>query len=111
MMAAARQGHALSGERRFNEPATQPSCLPSCASVFRSPPRDHAALLFDVAGLKGTRIGGAEVSPKHANFIVNTGNASARDIALLIDRAQSAVERHSGIRLIPEVRRVGELSS
>jgi UDP-N-acetylmuramate dehydrogenase len=111
MMAVARQGHALRGEHRFNEPATQPSGLPSCGSAFRHPPSDHAARLSEGAGVKGTRIGGAEVSPKHANFIVNTGNASARDIALLIDGAQSAVERHSGIRLIPEVRRVGELSS
>jgi len=90
--------------------ATQPSGLPSCGSVFRNPPGDHAARLIEAAGLKGLRIGGAEVSPKHANFIINTGEASARDIALLIDRIQAEVARNSGIRLIPEVRRVGELS-
>ena len=111
MMAAARQGHALRGERRDNEPATEPTGLPNCGPSFRHPPGDHAARLSEAAGVKGTCIGGADVSPKLANFIVNTGNASARDIALLIDGAQSAVERHSGIRLIPEVRRVGELSS
>jgi len=90
--------------------ATQPIGLPSCGSVFRNPPGDHAARLIEAAGLKGTRIGGAEVSPKHANFIINTGAASARDIGLLIDHVQAEVERTSGIRLIPEVRRVGELS-
>lgn len=90
--------------------ATQPTGLPSCGSVFRNPPGDHAARLIEAAGLKGVRIGGAEVSPKHANFIINTGTASARDIASLIDRVQAEVERASGIRLIPEVRWVGELS-
>ncbi|MGB5831261.1 MAG: UDP-N-acetylmuramate dehydrogenase [Thiohalocapsa sp.] len=89
--------------------ATQPTGVPSCGSVFRNPPGDHAARLIEAAGLKGMRIGGAEVSPKHANFIINTGTASARDIAALIDRVRAEVERTSGIRLIPEVRRMGEL--
>jgi UDP-N-acetylmuramate dehydrogenase len=87
--------------------ATQPTGLPSCGSVFRNPPGDHAARLIEAAGLKGRRIGGAEVSPKHANFIINLGDASARDIARLIDLVRDEVERTSGIRLIPEVRRVG----
>ena len=86
---------------------TQPIGLPSCGSVFRNPTGDHAARLIEAAGLKGVRIGGAQVSEKHANFIINTGDASAADIAALIDRVQSEVERHSGIRLVPEVRRVG----
>jgi UDP-N-acetylmuramate dehydrogenase len=90
--------------------ATQPTGLPSCGSVFRNPIGDHAARLIEAAGLKGRRIGGAEVSPKHANFIINTGDAKARDIARLIDLVQREVERTSGIRLIPEVRRVGDLS-
>lgn len=85
----------------------QPIGLPSCGSVFRNPPGDHAARLIEAAGLKGERIGGAQVSEKHANFIINTGDASAADIAALIDRVQSEVERHSGICLVPEVRRVG----
>lgn len=89
---------------------TQPTGLPSCGSVFRNPPGDHAARLIEAAGLKGRRIGGAEVSPKHANFIINLGDASARDIAQLIDLVQAEVERRSGIRLIPEVRRVGDLT-
>jgi len=88
--------------------ATQPTGLPSCGSVFRNPPGDHAARLIEAAGLKGRRIGGAEVSPKHANFIINLGDASARDIARLIDLVRDEVERTSGIRLIPEVRRVGD---
>jgi UDP-N-acetylmuramate dehydrogenase len=85
----------------------QPIGLPSCGSVFRNPPGDHAARLIEAAGLKGTREGGAQVSEKHANFIINAGGASARDIARLIERVQREVERDSGVKLIPEVRRVG----
>lgn len=88
--------------------ATQPTGLPSCGSVFRNPPGDHAARLIEACGLKGLRFGGAEVSPKHANFIINTGDATARDIARLIDHVRAEVERCHGIRLIPEVRRVGD---
>jgi UDP-N-acetylmuramate dehydrogenase len=87
--------------------ATQPTGLPSCGSVFRNPPGDHAARLIEACGLKGLRCGGAEVSPKHANFIINLGDATARDIARLIDHVQAEVERRHGVRLIPEVRRVG----
>jgi UDP-N-acetylmuramate dehydrogenase len=90
--------------------ATQPTGLPSCGSVFRNPPGDHAARLIEACGLKGLRIGGAEVSPKHANFIINTGNAKARDIARLIDHVRAQVECRHGVRLIPEVRRVGDFS-
>ncbi len=91
--------------------ATQPIGLPSCGSVFRNPPGDHAARLIESLGLKGFRIGGAEVSAKHANFIINTGDATATDIARLINHVQEAVERRTGIRLVPEVRRVaGERS-
>jgi UDP-N-acetylmuramate dehydrogenase len=85
----------------------QPIGLPSCGSVFRNPPGDHAARLIEAAGLKGLRQGGAQISEKHANFIINRGDASARDIARLIERVQSEVERASGVRLMPEVRRVG----
>jgi UDP-N-acetylmuramate dehydrogenase len=88
--------------------ATQPTGLPSCGSVFRNPPGDHAARLIEACGLKGLRLGGAEVSPKHANFIINTGNATAREIARLIDHVRAEVERCHGVRLIPEVRRVGD---
>jgi len=87
---------------------TQPIGLPSCGSVFRNPPGDYAARLIEAAGLKGLRLGGAQVSEKHANFIINTGAATASDIARLIERVQAEVERRSGIRLIPEVRRAGD---
>jgi UDP-N-acetylmuramate dehydrogenase len=87
--------------------ASQPTGQPSCGSVFRNPPGDHAARLIEAAGLKGQRLGGAEVSAKHANFIINTGDASATDIAALIERIQAEVVRASGVRLQPEVRRLG----
>ena len=90
---------------------TQPIGLPSCGSVFRNPPGDHAARLIESLGLKGHRIGGAQVSEKHANFIINTGSATAADIADLISHVQTVVERQTGVRLIPEVKRVaGEIS-
>jgi UDP-N-acetylmuramate dehydrogenase len=88
--------------------ASQPIGLPSCGSVFRNPPGDHAARLIESAGLKGRRIGGAEVSEKHANFIINTGGASALDIERLIDFVRDTVEHVHGIRLQPEVRVIGE---
>ncbi len=88
--------------------ASQPIGLPSCGSVFRNPPGDHAARLIESAGLKGRRIGGAVVSEKHANFIINTGGASALDIEKLIDLVRETVEQVHGIRLQPEVRVIGE---
>ena len=90
--------------------ATQPLGLPSCGSVFRNPPGDHAARLIESAGLKGHRIGGAEVSPKHANFIINTGDATATDIEALIDHVRQTVEERHGVELQHEVRIVGEVS-
>jgi UDP-N-acetylmuramate dehydrogenase len=86
---------------------TQPTGLPSCGSVFRNPPGDHAARLIESVGLKGYRLGGAQVSEKHANFIINTGEASALDIISLIEHVRQQVERRTGIGLIPEVRMVG----
>ncbi|MBK8161947.1 MAG: UDP-N-acetylmuramate dehydrogenase [Gammaproteobacteria bacterium] len=86
----------------------QPTGQPSCGSVFRNPPGDYAGRLIEACGLKGARIGGAEVSHKHANFIVNDGGASAADIEALILRVRETVERLQGVRLIPEVRIVGE---
>lgn len=88
--------------------ATQPTNLPSCGSTFRNPPGDHAGRLIEQAGLKGYRMGGAEVSVKHANFIVNTGEATAADIEQLILHVQSEVFRRFGVRLKTEVRIVGE---
>jgi UDP-N-acetylmuramate dehydrogenase len=86
---------------------TQPLGLPSCGSVFRNPPGDFAARLIESAGLKGHRIGGAEVSDKHANFIINRGNATAHDIESLLDYVQKTVADLHGIELVPEVRIVG----
>lgn len=88
--------------------ARQPLGLPSCGSVFRNPPGDHAARLIEAAGLKGLRMGGAEVSHKHANFIINTGGASASDIEALILEIRARVQSASGVRLQPEVRIIGE---
>ncbi|MBT8078526.1 MAG: UDP-N-acetylmuramate dehydrogenase [Gammaproteobacteria bacterium] len=87
---------------------TQPLGLPSCGSVFRNPPGDHAARLIEAAGLKGFAIGGAEVSGKHANFIINRGNASASDIERLIRHVHDSVAEAHGVDLIHEVRIVGE---
>jgi UDP-N-acetylmuramate dehydrogenase len=87
---------------------TQPTNQPSAGSVFRNPPGDHAARLIETCGLKGMCIGGACVSAKHANFIINTGNASASDIETLIIKVADIVEQQQGVRLIPEVRIVGE---
>lgn len=84
--------------------ATQPIGQPSCGSVFRNPPGDHAARLIEAAGLKGYRIGGAQVSEKHANFIINTGDATATAISQLIDHVQRTVATHSGIQLVTEVK-------
>jgi UDP-N-acetylmuramate dehydrogenase len=88
--------------------ATQPLGVPSCGSVFRNPPGDFAGRLIEQAGLKGVRIGGAGVSDKHANFILNLGGATAADVEALIERVRSTVERECGVRLEPEVRIVGE---
>ncbi len=89
--------------------ATQPLALPNAGSVFRNPPGDHAARLIEAAGLKGTRIGAAEVSEKHSNFIVNPGGAaSAGAIEMLIGRIQADVAEKFGVHLMREVRIVGD---
>src|SRR5476649_1409145 len=91
--------------------ATQPLSQPNAGSVFRNPPGDHAARLIESCGLKGFAIGGAQVSEKHANFIVNVAAASANDIESLIDHVQAAVLMKAGIELVREVRIVGERKS
>ena len=88
--------------------ASQPVSQPSCGSVFRNPPNDYAARLIEACGLKGHRIGGACVSLKHANFIVNLGEATAADIELLIVLVREQVRQQTGVNLEPEVRIVGE---
>jgi UDP-N-acetylmuramate dehydrogenase len=89
--------------------ATQPLQLPNAGSVFRNPPGDHAARLIESCGLKGLQRGGARVSEKHANFIVNPhGAARAADIEWLILEVRRIVLEKTGVELVPEVRIVGE---
>lgn len=88
--------------------ASQPLSFPNAGSVFRNPEGDHAARLIESCGLKGRSMGGAMVSLKHANFIVNTGHASASDIERLIDLVRETVLKETGIRLEREVRIIGE---
>jgi UDP-N-acetylmuramate dehydrogenase len=87
---------------------SQPVQQNSCGSVFRNPPGDHAARLIEATGLKGKTLGGARVSDKHANFIINTGGATAADIETLLIQVQGCVEQAHGVRLETEVRIVGE---
>jgi UDP-N-acetylmuramate dehydrogenase len=88
--------------------AAQPLGVPSCGSVFRNPEGDFAGRLIEEAGQKGRRIGGAMVSDKHANFILNLGSATAADIENLIAEVRAAVARTSGVELELEVRVIGE---
>jgi UDP-N-acetylmuramate dehydrogenase len=88
--------------------AAQPLGIPNAGSVFRNPPGDHAARLIEVCGLKGRRIGGASISAKHSNFIVNDGGATAADIEALIELAQNTVQQQFGVHLEREVRVVGD---
>jgi len=89
--------------------SSQPLNMPNAGSVFRNPPGDHAARLIEACGLKGASIGGAMVSPKHANFIVNTGGATAADIEALIEQVQETVLRQQGVALEREVRIIGDV--
>jgi UDP-N-acetylmuramate dehydrogenase len=87
--------------------STQPYQQPSCGSVFRNPEPDKAGQLIEALGLKGLSIGGAQVSPIHANFIVNTGAATATDIDQLISAVQQRIQAAHGITLHTEVKRLG----
>jgi len=88
--------------------AKQPLAQPNTGSIFRNPPGDHAGRLIEAAGLKGATEGGAMVSTKHANFIVNIGDASAEDVRALMARCQAEVKKRFGVDLVPEVEMVGE---
>ena len=106
-------GNRESSEARINEllslrAAKQPLEFPSCGSVFKNPPHDHAGRLIEAAGLRGERIGQAQISNKHGNFIVNLGGASAKDVLALIELAQTRVKEDFGVDLLPEVRLMGE---
>ena len=106
-------GDRATAVRRIKEMANermnkQPLAQPNTGSIFRNPPGDHAGRLIEAAGLKGRRVGGAIVSEKHANFIVNTGDASADDVRALMEICQDEVQQRFGVRLVPEVELVGE---
>ncbi len=94
-------------QRLVRRKSTQPIALPNAGSCFRNPPGDKAARLIEAAGAKGWRAGGAEVSPLHANFINNTGGASAKDVATLLARVRRAVNDRFGVELQLEVHLVG----
>ncbi|MCS6987953.1 MAG: UDP-N-acetylmuramate dehydrogenase [Chloroherpetonaceae bacterium] len=98
-------------EKRRN---TQPLSLPNAGSIFKNPPPDengnprYAGALIEACGLKGRRIGGAEISDKHANFIVNAQNATARDVLALIELARTEVKKKFGVQLELEIKLLGE---
>jgi UDP-N-acetylmuramate dehydrogenase len=87
---------------------TQPLAMPSAGCVFKNPPNDSAGRLIESVGLKGARVGDAEISMKHANFMVNRGQARAADVMALIGKVRSAIRRQAGVRLDLELKIVGE---
>ena len=102
------EGQALIKSLLAKRGASQPTQWPNAGSVFRNPPGDYSARLIERTGLKGACVGGACVSELHANFIINTGSATAADIEMLIAQVQEKVFAAQGVRLEPEVRIVGE---
>ena len=94
----------LVGKRK----SSQPSGYPNSGSMFRNPEGDFAGRLIEAAGLKGKRIGQAQISERHANFIVNLGGAKAQDVHDLMELARAQVKRQFGVELVAEVRRLGE---
>jgi UDP-N-acetylmuramate dehydrogenase len=99
----AARADAFLARRRASQPVE-----PSAGSVFRNPPGDHAGRLVEVVGLKGHRIGGVQVSPRHANFIINTGNGRATEVAELIRLIQARVLEDTGVELAPEILYMGD---
>ena len=104
------EGPAMARMRKLlsQRVASQPLNQPNAGSVFRNPAGDFAARLIESCALKGVNIGGAQVSPRHANFIVNTGGATAGDIESLMNLVQTTVRLRTGIDLVREVRIVGK---
>lgn len=97
------QAKAFLARRRASQPVE-----PSAGSIFRNPPGDYAGRLVETAGLKGHRIGGAQISPLHANFIVNTGGARATDVVALINLMRQQVFERGGPVLVPEILFLGD---
>ena len=93
----------IQNQRRVTQPVTGRST----GSVFKNPPGDYAGRLIDAAGLKGRAVGGAMVSREHANFIVNTGSATAADVAELVGIVQATIADANGVRLEPEIEALG----
>lgn len=99
-------------ERHFRKrKMTQPTGMPSAGSVFKNTGRNSAGKLIEQAGLKGASVGGAQVSLRHANFIVNTGSARASDIFALIRQVQATVLAHHGVVLEPEIKMIGHFET
>jgi UDP-N-acetylmuramate dehydrogenase len=94
-------------EATKNRLARQPLDLPSCGSTFKNPTGHHAGALIEKAGLKGFKVGGAQVSPKHANFIVNVGGATSADVEGVINNVKTEVKKQFGVTLEAEVRYIG----
>src|SRR6185503_6698706 len=95
-------------QRLKQKKASQPLALASAGCVWKNPQGEVASRLIEKVGLKGKRLNGAEISAKHANFIVNRGGASAVDVLSLMDTTRERVERHFGLMLEPEIRVLGE---
>ena len=95
-------------QRLKHKKATQPLALASAGCVWKNPPGEVAGRLIEKVGLKGKRLNGAEISAKHANFIVNRGAAAAADVLALMSMARERVQNHFGITLEPEIRILGE---
>lgn len=110
LLSAGSREHSLEEINRLlrQRSLNQPLEFPSCGSVFRNPANDHAGRLIELANLRGMQIGGAAVSKKHGNFIINLGGARAKDVRDLILEVQQRVYEYSGIKLEPEVKMVGE---
>src|SRR5262249_23993272 len=92
----------------YQREAKQPLEMPSAGAVFKRPPGPYVGPMIEELGLKGCRVGGAQISEKHAGFIVNTGGASARDVLALIDMVRERVQARFDVRLETEVRVIGE---
>ncbi|MCG9968077.1 UDP-N-acetylmuramate dehydrogenase [Pelotomaculum terephthalicicum JT] len=87
--------------------ASQPLCYPNAGSVFKNPPGESAGRLIEAAGLKGMRVRNAQISTQHANFIINLGSATARDVLALIEHTREVVNSRFGVDLQPEIKLTG----